>query len=162
MPVRVNLRLLDEEQESLQIDGELPVEEFGTELVDPLMRFADPLHYELSVDKQPDGILIQGSLKTRLSCQCSRCLKNFKSAIELEDFAAFVPLTGEGSVPREGDFGDLTPFLREDIYLALPTNPLCKPECRGLARKASTRDSRLEAAAGDGPTPWAALDQLKL
>ncbi len=144
------------------MEGDVPVEEYGTDLVDPLMRFAEPLHYKLTVDKQPDGILLQGTLTAGLVCECARCLKSFKLEIKIDSFAALAPLTGEGALVQEEDFGDLTPFLREDIYLALPTNPLCKPECRGLARKASTRDSRLEAAAGEGPTPWAALDQLKL
>ncbi len=162
MPVTVNLRLLDEEDESLQMEGDLPVEDYGTDLVDVLMQFAEPLHYALTVDKQPEGILVQGTVSAKLACQCARCLKRFTLPIEIDDFAALVPLTGEGALTREGDFGDLTPFLREDIYLRLPANPLCKPECRGMARKASTRDSRLEVTTGESPTPWAALDQLKL
>lgn len=160
MPVRVNLKLLEKDTEHLK--GDLPPEEFGAELVDPLMKFEEPLHYDLEVDEQDEGVLVQGTLKTRLSCQCARCLKAFKLKLQVDDFAALAPYEGEGAMVCEGDFGDLTPYLREDIYLALPTNPLCKPECRGLARKASARDSRLKASEGSGPSPWAALDQLKL
>jgi uncharacterized protein len=162
MPVKVNLRILGEKDESESLCGELPIEEFSGDLVDPLMKFGEPLAYELEASLQPDGVLLRGSLRTRLDCNCGRCLKAFKFPLEIDDFSALAPLSGEDAMPREGDFGDLTPFLREDIYLLLPTNPLCKPECRGLARKASTRDSRLEASKGKGPSPWAALDQLKL
>ncbi len=163
MPVKVNLRLLQEDEEaSTHLEGDLPLEEFAGDLVDSLMKFDQPLRYELDVDLQPDGILVQGQLSTRLACECSRCLKPFSIPIEIGDFAALGPLTGEDAISQEGDFGDLTPLLREDIYLALPTNPLCKPECRGLARKASARDSRLEASKGKGPSPWAALDRLEL
>jgi uncharacterized protein len=160
MPVRVNLRLLEEESEHLE--GELPVEEFGADLCDPLVKFSAPLSYDLEADLQPEGVLLQGTLQTTLACECARCLKRFKVSIKIPDFAALAPLEGEGAMVKDGDFGDLTPYLREDIYLALPTTPLCKPECRGLARKASARDSRLEASKGNGPSPWAALDQLKL
>jgi len=162
MPVKVNLRVLGEKDESETLSGELPLEEFAGDLVDPLMKFGKPLAYELEASLQPDGVLLQGSLQTRLDCNCGRCLKAFKLPLEIDDFSALAPLSGEDAMVRDGDFGDLTPFLREDIYLALPTNPLCRPECRGLARKASTRDSRLEASKGEGPSPWAALDQLKL
>jgi uncharacterized protein len=162
MPVKVNLRLLKEDEESVPLEGDLPLEEFAGDLADPQMKFAEPLHYELSLDLQPDALLVQGSLSTRLACECSRCLKPFSLDLAIDDFAALAPLAGEDAISLEGDFGDLTPLLREDIYLSLPTNPLCKPECRGLARKASARDSRLEASKGEGPSPWAALDQLEL
>ncbi|NBT99252.1 MAG: LLM class flavin-dependent oxidoreductase [Betaproteobacteria bacterium] len=46
--------------------------------------------------------------------------------------------------------------------LALPANPLCRPDCRGLSQTASARDSHLEGSPSDGPSPWAALDKLKL
>lgn len=162
MPVKVNLRVLGEKDESESLSGELPLEEFSGDLTDPLMKFGEPLAYELDASLQPDGVLLQGSLSTRLDCACARCLKSFQFPLEIDDFSALAPLSGEDAMVRDGDFGDLTPFLREDIYLALPTNPLCRPECRGLARKASSRDSRLEASKGEGPSPWAALDQLKL
>lgn len=160
MPVLVNLRLLEEN--SAQLEGEVPLEEFATELRDPLMNFAAPLAYQVEADKQPEGVLLRGSVSTRLACRCARCLEEFELPVLIADFAALAPLQGEGALNRNGDFGDLTPYLREDIYLALPTNPLCKPECRGLAPRASARDLRLETAKGDGPAAWAALDQLKL
>ena len=75
---------------------------------------------------------------------------------------AIVPLEGEEVPPRDGDFVDLTPLLREDTFLGLPTKPLCKPECRGLARKASARDLCLGTPPGDGAMPWSELDKLKL
>jgi uncharacterized protein len=160
MPVHVNLRLLSEEPAHLE--GELPAQEYGTELRDELMKFEEPLQYELDVERQPDGLLVTGSMETTVSCECARCLKPFRLPIADPDYTALVPLSGEDAVPIDGDFADLTPLLREDIYLALPANPLCRPDCRGLPEKASARDSRLEGSPSDGPSPWAALDQLKL
>jgi len=150
------------EGKTLQVTGELPAEELAAGFNDPLVTFATPLAYELELEEQPQGILLQGKLGITLSCVCGRCLKTFARDIELPDFAALAEYEGEEAMVKEGDFADLTPYLREDIYLALPTNPLCKPECRGLARKAKARDLRLQVPPSDGSSPWGALDQLKL
>ncbi len=160
MPVLVNLRLLAEEPAHLE--GELPAVAYGTEFRDELIRVDEPLRYELDIEHQPDGLLITGSLATTVACECARCLKPFRLPVEIPDLTALAPLQGEEAVPIDGDFADLTPLLREDIYLALPANPLCSPECRGLSQTASARDSRLEGSPSDGPSPWSALDKLKL
>ncbi len=160
MPLRIDLRQL--EGKTLQVAGELPAEELAAGINDPLITFAAPLVYDLELEEQPQGILLQGELSITLSCVCGRCLKTFAYDIELPDFAALAEHEGEEAMVKEGDFADLTPYLREDIYLALPTNPLCKPECRGLARKAKARDLRLEVPPSDGSSPWGALDELKL
>lgn len=161
MPVTVNLRVLEKEEE-IHLEGELPVAEFGEDLKDELMRFAAPLRYQLDLQHQPDSLLLTGTLETSLACQCARCLKPFDLPLRINDLAALVSLKGEEALPRDGDFGDLTPLLREDIYLGLPTNPLCRPDCRGLPQKAAARDSRLEGSKSAGPSPWAALDRIKL
>jgi len=160
VPVYVNLRLLDEE--TVHLEGELPAAELASDFRDELVHFDQPLRYSLDIDRQPDGLLVAGSLATTVACECARCLKPFRIPIQLDSFAALALLSGEEAIPIEGEFGDLTPLLREDIYLCLPVNPLCRPDCRGLPEKASARDSRLEGSPPDGPSPWAALDQLKL
>jgi len=161
MPVTVNLRVLEKE-ETLHLEGKLPVAEFGADLRDDLMRFDQPLCYDLEVQHQTGSMIVTGALETSLACACARCLKPFVFPLCLDDLTALVPLQGEDAVARDGDFADLTPLLREDIYLALPTNPLCRPDCRGLPQMAAARDSRLGGSQSDGPSPWAALDQFKL
>lgn len=161
MPVTVNLRVLEKE-EALELEGQLPIPEFGADLRDDLMRFDQPLRYALQLQHQPGSVLVTGTLETSLACECARCLAPFALPVRVESLAALVALEGEDAVVRDGDFADLTPLLREDIYLALPTNPLCRPDCRGLPQKAASRDSRLEGSQSDGTSPWAALDHIKL
>ena len=160
MPLRINVHQL--ETNSITLTGELAVDDFATDFKDPLIAFDSPLSYDLEAQSQEQGVLIEGQLKITLRCTCGRCLKSFTETLELPDFAALAILEGEDAVVCEGDYADLTPLLREDIYLALPTNPLCRPECRGLARKAKARDLRLDEPPSDGSSPWGALDQLKL
>ena len=59
------------------------------------------------------------------------------------------------------DSVDLTPYLREDIFLAFPQHPLCKSDCRGLAARKPETGRRVDSPQA-GASPWAALDKLKL
>lgn len=164
MPLLINIQLV--RQKPLQVIGEIPVVEIAEGFRDDLIRFATPLHYELEVRLEGEELFAQGTLRAELECECSRCLKTFRLPLEIPDFSALAPLSGEEAVPMEGDFANLTPLLREDSLLALPTAPLCKPDCRGLAVKAPARDSRSRdtgsAASTAGKSPWDALEQLKL
>jgi uncharacterized protein len=160
MPIKVNIQLLEKETEHLV--GELPAADIAEGYGDDLITFAHPLHYDLEVERQPQGILVTGELRLPITCQCRRCLKSFEDSVEIPDFAALAPLDGEDAITCEGDFADLTPFLREDIYLLLPTNPLCSPNCPGLVKPSEAGVSDSEPPEESGGSPWAALDQLKL
>ena len=160
MPIQVNIQALEKDSESLT--GELPASEIAEGYRDDLISFDHSLKYDLEATLQPQGILVTGNLSLPLTCRCRRCLKTFEDSVEIPDFAALVPLEGEEAITCEGDFADLTPFLREDIYLVLPTNPLCSPNCRGLVKKSAAGVSDSEPPAESGGSPWAALDQLKL
>jgi len=164
MPLLINLQLL--RQKPQRVVGELPVAEFAEGFHDDLIRFVGPLRHDLEIRLEGEELFIQGSLRAELECNCSRCLKVFRRPLELVEFTALAPLTGEEAVSKDGDFVNLTPLLREDSLLALPTAPLCKPDCRGLAAKAPARDSRARdpkpVGPADGKSPWDALEQLKL
>ncbi|KAB2675094.1 MAG: hypothetical protein DVB31_00950 [Verrucomicrobia bacterium] len=164
MPLLVNIR--DLQKESAHLEGEIPVGEFAADFKDELVRFVEPLSYDLEVDRQGSELTVVGRLETEIECDCGRCLKTFRQPLVVEDFASLVPLEGEEAVAVKDDFADLTPYLREDTFLALPTNPLCTPDCRGLVPKAPDRDLRLGEGSPVGPTdgvsPWDALKKLKL
>ncbi len=160
MGLSVNLRLLRERSETLE--GELATEEWASDFNDELVVFASPLRYRIEAELQGENLFLQGPLSVTLDCTCGRCLKTFQTTVTASEFAAFVPLEGEDALTSAGDFGDLTPLLREDMYLALPTNPVCNPECRGLARAAKSQEIRPEKGPNDSPSPWAALDRLSL
>jgi uncharacterized metal-binding protein YceD (DUF177 family) len=62
------------------------------------------------------------------------------------------------------DCVDLTPYLREDIVLALPQKPLCEPECGGLGSPPPAATGPPSAGQVSEPTSpeWATLNKLKL
>ena len=160
MPLKVNVLSLA--RKPGHVTGELPAAEVAEGYRDELVSMASPLTYDLDLDHQAEGILMTGRLAMTVHCRCRRCLESFEQAVEIPAFAAVVPLEGEGAATCDGDFADLTPFLREDIYLLLPTNPLCSPNCRGLVKPSEAGVSDSEPPEESGGSPWGTLDQLKL
>lgn len=159
MSLKVNLRLL--EKGAVQLDGDVPASELAPDFHDELMRLSHPVEYELNVERQSDGLLASGTLRTHVDCECARCLKAFLLPVQVDDFSLLIPLEGEDALPVDGDFADLTPAVREDILLALPTNPLCRPDCRGLKPKGESRGLQVREQA-EPNSAWSALDNLKL
>ncbi len=157
MPLKVNVRHLDEHEVHLQ--GELPVAEMAFDIRDELIRVTKPLEYDLEVQILHDAILAQGSLRLVLDCECSRCLQPFEYELVLDGWALHLPLEGEDKVSVENDFVDLTPFVREDILLEFPQHPLCKPDCAGLKKKSGVHKSDGQK---DEPSAWTELNKLKL
>lgn len=161
MPLTVNIQHLV--QHSLELKGELPVEELELEVNDEMVQTREPLLYDLEAEKMENAILARGRLRLRLDCQCVRCLKPFKVELDLRDWACHLPLEGEDAVPVVNDCVDLTMSIREDILLGFPQHPVCKPECGGL--KGVTRskpDKTSDADAGLPSSAMAELDKLKL
>ena len=157
MPLKVNVRHLDEHEVHLQ--GELPVAEMAFDIRDELIRTTRPLAYDLEVQNLHDAVLAQGSLRLVLDCECSRCLQPFEYELVLDKWAVHLPLGGEDKVSVENDFVDLTPFVREDILLEFPQHPLCKPDCAGLKKKSGVQKS---GGQKDEPSAWTELNKLKL
>ncbi len=157
--IKFNLRQLEEHE--IRLKGELPVAELDWDVRDELIRAEKPLRYDLEVESMHDAILVQGSLRLTLDCECIRCLKAFKHEVALTDWALHLPLEGEDKVSIENDSIDLTPFVREDMLIEFPQHPLCKPECAGLKKKSGVRkpDGLKEL---DKPSAWTELDKLKL
>ena len=160
MAIQFNLRHLEER--NLHLKGELPARELDLDTLDEVIRVTRPLHYDVEVQRLDDSVLVQGRLGLELDCECVRCLKPFRFPIALDNWVCHIPLEGEEKASVVNDLVDLTPYIREDIVLAFPQHPLCEPECSGLV----PMQKKFAAGAGSGgdvpPSPWAALDKLKL
>jgi uncharacterized protein len=153
----VNLRHLEENE--IRLHGELPAAELDLDLHDELIRAKKPLHYDLQVENLHDAILVTGSLKLILDCECARCLKPFAHKIHLKNWTLHLPLEGEDKVPVDNDCVDLTPFVREDMLLEFPQHPLCKPDCAGLKKTSKNSEAKVQTPES---AAWAELNKLKL
>jgi uncharacterized protein len=161
MPLLVNLRHLETEDQDLDLHGELPVAELDLGCSDDLVVPAKPLLYRLTVQLLEDSLLVQGSLRLPLQCQCARCLKPFEYPLEFPRWTLLLPLEGEEKVAVENDCIDLTPHVREDILLELPQHPLCGKDCRGLPQPVQGEAVKTSDP-GQASSAWAALDKLNI
>jgi uncharacterized protein len=162
MRATVNLRHLEEGPQ--QLDGEVSPEILEIDkLGDEVVQANEPLRYEVEVEKQDRNLLISGSLRTNLDCQCVRCLKAFKYPLELKPYHLYVPLEGDDAAQVVNDLVDLTPFFREDTLLAFPQHPLCSEDCAGLPNASGSKTSKSETSAQGNETAsaWSELDKLK-
>ena len=162
MLVSVNIQQL--EKGSLPLEGDISPEDLDLESKDELIRFGGSVRYRLEVQKVEDGVLVQGTVDADVVCDCARCLRTFNKSVALPGWTAHLPLEGEDAVPVVGDCVDLTPYLREDILLALPQHPLCSEDCQGLLSNYE-RDANSHPDKGvdeDQSSPWGKLDKLDL
>lgn len=159
MPVTFNVRHL--EDKDVHLKGELAPQELEIEGLDEVIHARKPLAYDLRVEKMEKGMLAHGRLDLRLECECVRCLKRFEHRLILPDWAAHLPLEGEDQVAVSNDVVDLTPYIREDIVLAFPQHPLCRPDCKGLEspHKGSAAEAQHESELTS--SAWSELNKLK-
>lgn len=162
MPLLINLRHL--ETKNVILKGDLPVAELEIEAIDSLIHPGAAVAYDLEAQRLENNLLIQGKVHLPLNCECGRCLKEYRCDIDFPDWACHLPLEGEDKVELQGDFVDLTPYLREDILLAFPQHPLCDADCKGLPKGAAAKVKKVSGAGKfeEKPAAWAELDKLKL
>jgi len=161
MAVIVNLRHL--EGRTIRLEGEVSAEELDVAGLDDLIRPEGGVRYELEVERHEEGLLVQGRLSWTLQCECARCLAPFRQELVLTAWCSLLAWAGDDPVCIRNDCVDLTPYIREDMVLALPARPLCKPECGGLQIR-STDDPGVtrQTQAGEPSAAWAMLNNLKL
>lgn len=106
-------------------------------------RFPPFLDVDLAYYRSGQDLFFQGSLGVRVEGRCSRCLETYCFALEKNfDFVLTRdPLPTKRRALSRDDVGlafyageeiDLSPFIREEVLLALPMRPLCEENCRGL------------------------------
>jgi len=149
------------EESDLALSEDLAPEGLDLDARDELIGVSGLVHVEAQVQKLDQALLVQGRLSLVLDCECARCLRPFRRKLVVDPWTVHLPLTGEEAVVAEGDFVDLTPSLREDIFLAFPQHPLCTPECQGMLRGPSCPGAS-GSNTGGSTSPWADLDKLNL
>ena len=88
------------------------------------------------VTRTTQGLLLQMKMGAFSTVECARCLKQFSQELEINvtDLYAFSPdsATESGLLLPETGIIDLGPVVREEMSLAVPINPVCSTECKGL------------------------------
>jgi len=128
------------------------------------------LSLDLRLESVSEGVLVSGTVSGPVRGECGRCLRPISDSVTvtIQELYAYEhsttdETTDEDEVGRlQGDLIDLEPALRDAVVLALPTNPLCRPDCAGLCPDCGALLDELPADHHhDQVDPrWAALTQL--
>lgn len=88
---------------------------------------------DVRLESVHEGILASVGVTTQMSAECGRCLKKFTTPfqVEFQELFAYTP-TEADEYEVHGDHVDLEPPLRDAVVLALPFQPVCRPDCPGL------------------------------
>jgi len=131
----------------------------------------------------------RGRMEGRIELACVRCLEPFPMDLAEELDLLYLPQSSNVALAAEDDEGgvvtelsgrglqreelavsfyrderiDLSQMMVEQIVLALPMKPLCKPDCAGLCALcgANRNLSRCDCAPEDTDPRWAALKTLQ-
>lgn len=139
--------------QSKPVDADFPAPSgIGDEVIG--VKEGDPVRVAGSFDSIVDGLVFTGRLTAPVRAECTRCLTPLKRDWSV-DVTAFFPYEAPGADPRAqggevdivageeesedtypllqgGAFADLEALLRDTLVEALPLQPLCRPDCRGL------------------------------
>jgi len=138
---------------------------------------------------QDEDFRLRGRMSCRIELACVRCLEPFPldlaeeldllylpqssneaPAAEESEADALTELSGRGLEREElavsfyrDERVDLSQMIVEQIVLALPMKPLCKPDCRGLCALcgANRNEASCECAPEDTDPRWAPLKTLQ-
>lgn len=94
-----------------------------------------PILIILKAESVSDGVLLSGTVSGKAVGECGRCLDPIEEAIKqnFQELFFYENRAGEEEeFTMEGDIADLEIPIRDAVILALPINPICSENCRGL------------------------------
>jgi uncharacterized protein len=126
-----------------------------------------PVSGALRAESVVEGILVTGTVSGHITAECARCLTALDADAAVEVCELFA---GPGSEIADdeayrvvGTEIHLEPMLRDALTLALPLNPLCRRDCKGLCASCGADLNSGDCLCADDATDprWAPLDALR-
>jgi len=94
------------------------------------------LHVKGKVMRLEDSVVVSGTGNVSLTLICDRCLDNFDTSLKFNFEREYIldrkEKTEEDLYVDKYLNIDLTPELRDEIILAVPTQNICKSDCGGI------------------------------
>lgn len=122
------------------------------------------LHLELRLEGLHDGILATGEVDTVARAECVRCLDPVEIDVEVEFQEIFAYSHDEAfDFEVRDDQLDFEPVVRDAVVLALPFQPVCRPDCPGLDPLTGERlpDGFEQPMPAVRDPRWAALEDFR-
>lgn len=88
------------------------------------------------VSRATQGLLFHVQMEALTPTVCVRCLTPFEQPLQVDftELYAFSPrqMSESGLLFPESGVIDLAPLVREYMWLEVPIQPVCRPDCKGL------------------------------
>jgi uncharacterized protein len=93
----------------------------------------EPMALDVRLEGLHDGILVTAEVETTAMGECVRCLDpvSLPLEVEIQELFAYSPDEAFDFAVHD-DYVDLEPVVRDAVVLALPFQPVCRPDCPGL------------------------------
>lgn len=118
----------------------------------------------LHLESMSNGVSVSGSASATWAGSCRRCTAAMvvRETVEVSELYQRV-LEDPDAYRIDNDQIDLLPMVRENLLLAIPLAPLCRPDCPGLCPHCGIELSvaRCECRTDSSDPRWAALDALR-
>ncbi|MCP5099292.1 MAG: DUF177 domain-containing protein [Chloroflexi bacterium] len=125
-----------------------------------------PLTGVFTATRTSEGVYLSGELSSTVPITCVRCLddNDLPITLQMDDLFYYPPHSvpeGEYAFGEDG-FLDLAPLVRELNVLAIPIQPICRPDCQGLCDQCGQNfnEGTCECDADDIDPRLAALKNL--
>lgn len=107
----------------------------------------EPVEVNLLMESVVEGVLVSGTAAATMRGECARCLDPVSDEVEVELRELFAyPNSATDTSTDEDEVGrvveeriDLEPMVRDAMLLALPSAPLCSPDCPGLCTECGVK-----------------------
>jgi uncharacterized protein len=136
-----------------------------------------PLKGPITLMRTSQGVLVTGKLRTTLRMTCVRCLEFTDVKVELNLQEEFHPKVRINEAPLddvpEEDYDeallidehhllDLREVVRQGLWLAVPMEVLCRPDCAGLCPRCGGNRNLGECNCDEAAVDprWVALQRL--
>lgn len=150
-PFKVNLHELPRragEMKNYHLEFVSP-EPIGTPML--AIKTGEPLVVDFKAEAVSDGVLISGRIVSLAEGECGRCLEELKEDVDQEFRELFLYESRKSEneedddelFAMDGDIADIEVPIRDAVVLAMPLNPLCKPDCLGLCSECGERMEKL-------------------
>jgi uncharacterized protein len=97
------------------------------------VREGSEIDLDVRLESVHEGILVTAEVDAVAEGECGRCLIDIALPLEVEFQELFAYHSGEAfEYEVQDDHVDLESLIRDAVVLALPFQPVCRPDCPGL------------------------------
>ena len=125
---------------------------------------ADKVDVHLRLESLSNGVSVTGTVSATWAGECRRCVRPLRERMQVDVAELYQKIIEDpDAYAIENDQINLLPMVRENILVAVPVGPLCRPDCPGLCPHcgADLSETTCDCTVDTRDPRWSVLDALK-